>query len=207
MLQLTLSKQKRNWLTSSQVLLFAVASPTYLILLASRLEPTMSIPEMVLARGLMGLVVIEWFADGQQWNFHKAKSSYQKTAKVPTGWTRAQMERGFNTTGLWKYSRHPNFAAEQAIWLGLYQWGCFSSGTFVNWTIGGAIAYLLVFQGSTPLTEDISAGKYPEYKAYQERVGKFVPVPWQRGWNEKEMEQEGPKYVEKAKAKKGVKFS
>ena len=74
---------------------------------------------MFFARALIGLVVVEWFADGQQWNYHQAKHSYQKTAKVPAGWTRAQMERGFNTTGLWKYSRHPNFAARAVNMAGI----------------------------------------------------------------------------------------
>lgn len=147
----------------------------------------------------MALVVFEYFADGQQWDYHQAKHEYQRTAKVPAGWTRAQLERGFNTTGLWKYSRHPNFAAEQAIWVILYQWGCFASETAYNWTAVGMIGYLLVFQGSTPLTERISAGKYPEYKLYQERVGKFVPTVFSRGWDEALALKVGPKYVEEAK--------
>lgn len=45
----------------------------------------------------------------------------------------------------------------------------------VNWTFIGAMSYLLLFQASTWLTEMISSEKYPEYKIYQQRVGKFVP--------------------------------
>lgn len=33
----------------------------------------------------------------------------------------------------------------------------------------------MIFQGSTPLGEEISAGKYPEYKDYQRLVGRFLP--------------------------------
>lgn len=94
------------------------------------------------------------------------------------------MDRGFNTTGAWQYSRHPNFAAEQAVWVVFYQWGCFSSGTLWNWTVAGAISYLLVFAGSTPITEWISKKKYPEYQLYQERVGRFVPKLWGKRWDE-----------------------
>jgi steroid 5-alpha reductase family enzyme len=68
-----------------------------------------------------------------------------------------------------------------------------------NWTAVGMIGYLLVFQGSTPLTEGISGGKYPEYKLYQERVGKFLPSLFGKGWNEEEAIKLGPKYVEAAK--------
>ena len=34
---------------------------------------------------------------------------------------------------------------------------------------------MLLFQGSTWLTELISARKYPDYKEYQRRVGRFLP--------------------------------
>ena len=39
----------------------------------------------------------------------------------------------------------------------------------------GAISYLLLFQGSTWFTELVTAGKYPDYKLYQKRTGKFLP--------------------------------
>jgi steroid 5-alpha reductase family enzyme len=128
------------------------------------------------------LIVLEYFADQQQWNYHAAKNTYLTTAKVPPGWTRAQMDRGFNTTGLWKYSRHPNFAAEQTIWVTLYAWGAYATGCWWNWTVVGVVAYLGVFQGSTPITERISASKYADYKIYQKQVGKFLPLGF--GWNE-----------------------
>lgn len=169
-------------------------------MLASRLSPALSTTEIVISRALLALVVVEYFADGQQWVYHQAKHTYQTTAKVPSGWTRAQMDRGFNTTGLWRWSRHPNFAAEQTIWVLLYVWGCVASGgVWWNWTVAGAIGYLGVFAGSTPITEWISQGKYPEYKIYRERVGKFVPWLLGKGWDEKEMEVLGPKVTQEAK--------
>jgi steroid 5-alpha reductase family enzyme len=125
------------------------------------------------------------------WSYQQAKKQYRETAKVPAGYTRAEMDRGFITRGLWKFSRHPNFAAEQSIWVILYLWGCVQTGTWFNWTAIGAISYLGVFAGSTPLTEDISAGKYLEYRVYQERVGRFLPKVFGKGWDEKEMEQGG----------------
>jgi steroid 5-alpha reductase family enzyme len=61
------------------------------------------------------------------------------------------------------------------VWLVVYQWGCYSSESFYNWTGIGALAYVTLFQGSTWFTELISKGKYPEYDEYQKRVGKFIP--------------------------------
>lgn len=144
----------------------------------------MNIVEISLARFLIGLIAVEFVADQQQWNFHQAKAAYQRTAKPQTGYTRAQLDRGFNTTGLWKFSRHPNFAAEQTIWVTLYVWGAYVTGSWWNWTAAGAAAYLSVFAGSTPLTEYISAGKYLEYKVYQQRVGKFLPSLLGSYWKE-----------------------
>nr|POF17323.1 uncharacterized protein CFP56_65190 [Quercus suber] len=186
------------------VLLWAVTTPTYIILLASRLQSAMTLPDTLLARFMMVLVVFEYFADGQMWSYQTAKHQYLKTAKMPanTSYTRAQLERGFITSGLWRYSRHPNFAAEQLIWVVLYTWGLYSSETLYNWTGWGMVAYLGVFFGSTPLTEGISAGKYPEYKIYQQRVGKFAPNLFGKGWSEKEMETLGPKLAQEHSRKK-----
>lgn len=47
--------------------------------------------------------------------------------------------------------------------------------TVYNYTAVGVILYCAVFQGSTTLTEAISARKYPEYSEYQRLVGRFVP--------------------------------
>ena len=147
-------------------------------MLASRLTGNVtSSYDNLFPRAMLFLVMIELFADQQQWVYHKAKAAYQKTAKVPSGnkYTRAQLDRGFNTSGLWAWSRHPNFAAEQAFWVCLYQWCCMESQTYVNWTFAGAFAYLMLFQASTWLTELLSSRKYPEYKVYQQRVGRFLP--------------------------------
>jgi steroid 5-alpha reductase family enzyme len=85
------------------------------------------------------------------------------------------LERGFNTTGLFAYSRHPNFFAEQTIWFMLYQWACFSTNTLYNWTFAGSAFLILLFQGSTWLTELITSGKYPEYVEYKKQVPMFMP--------------------------------
>ena len=42
----------------------------------------------------------------------------------------------------------------------------------------GALLILVLFQGSSALGEEISASKYPEYKAYCESLPKFFPEFW-----------------------------
>lgn len=145
--------------------------------------------DIIFARLLMGLVLFEFFADQQQWDFHKAKAYFQDTAKVPAKYTRADVERGFCTTGLWSFSRHPNFLAEQSCWVMLYQWSCWTTNSLYSWAGLGAASYLILFQSSTWLTEKISARKYPQYKEYQARVGKFMPKIG-GGWDDYVEEQE-----------------
>jgi len=160
---------------AQSILLLLISTPTYVVLLASQISDTMEISDIIFARVLMGLVLVEFFADQQQWDYQKAKKSYQKTARVPHKFDQVDLDRGFVVTGFWSWSRHPNFAAEQAIWVVLYQWGCWSSEVLYNWTIIGAMSYLFLFQASTWFTELITAGKYPDYEEYQQRVGKFMP--------------------------------
>ncbi|KAF2432032.1 DUF1295-domain-containing protein [Tothia fuscella] len=166
--------------TIQSVLLWLITTPAYLLLLRSRQgvgAEKMDLGDIIFARVLMGLVLIEFFADQQQWDYQNAKKAYQKDARIPSDskYTAEDLDRGFVVNGLWSWSRHPNFAAEQAIWVILYQWGCYATNTLFNWTFAGALSYLLLFQGSTWLTELITAKKYPEYKEYQRLVGRFLP--------------------------------
>jgi steroid 5-alpha reductase family enzyme len=169
--------------------------PAYVQLLASkRLGDVLSLSDWAVTISLISLVVFEFIADGQQWSklhriiqprssanpvpgYYDARTEYRKTAKVPKGFSREDLDRGFNTVGLFRWSRHPNFAAEQSIWVLVYQWSCLATDSFYNWTIAGAISYLILFQSSTVFTEAVSAGKYPEYKEYQDQVAMFVPTP------------------------------
>ncbi|KAI9885031.1 MAG: DNA topoisomerase [Watsoniomyces obsoletus] len=158
------------------ILLLAISAPTYILLLGSKIAGDKNTTaDLLFTRGLVTLVLVEWFADQQQWNYQQAKIEYQKTAKVPSKFIAEDLDRGFVVSGLWAWSRHPNFAAEQAIWTLLYQYSCYISQTYYNWTGLGCFALILLFQASTWLTELISARKYPEYKEYQMRVGKFIP--------------------------------
>jgi steroid 5-alpha reductase family enzyme len=167
---------------AQSILLFSITTPTYVLLLLSRLTSASGSPaepwttaDLVISRIMVAFVMVCFFADQQQWQFQNAKQSYQKTAKVPPKFKREDLDRGFIITGLWSWSRHPNFAGEQAFWLTLYQWACYATDTLYNWTMVGGLAYLVLFQASTWFTELISSRKYPEYEEYQARVGKFVP--------------------------------
>lgn len=168
---------------AQSLLLVAVTTPAYVLLLTERLAASGSscvswgLGDTAASATMLLCIALSFAADRQQWNYHLAKADYQTKAKVPPGWERADLDRGFLTKGMFAYSRHPNFAAEQSFWVVLYVWSCLVTKTWYNWSGIGAVAYLFLFQASTWLTELLSAGKYPEYKIYQQQVGKFLPLP------------------------------
>ncbi|KAL6404003.1 DUF1295 domain-containing protein [Ilyonectria robusta] len=159
------------------VLLFAISAvPAYAILLSAQFESDVTAADVCYLVVELALVLSEWFSDGQQWTYQTAKHQYLKDAKLPDGFNQADLDRGFITSGMWAYSRHPNFFAEQMIWFVLYQWSCFATNNLYSWTFAGSGFLIMLFQGSTWLTELITAGKYSEYSAYQKQVAMFLPT-------------------------------
>ncbi|KAJ9655764.1 hypothetical protein H2198_005470 [Neophaeococcomyces mojaviensis] len=168
--------------SGQNILLFLVTCPSYIAVLVSRLDTAHNTPaagflDYWFAGQILFLVGLTWLSDQQQWDYQSAKQTYRNTAKVPAncGFTAEQLDRGFRTTGLWAYSRHPNFACEQMVWWSFYLWASLAARSPFNWTIFGPIIYTSVFLGSTPITEYISSGKYHEYAEYQKQVGMLFP--------------------------------
>ncbi|KAJ5693095.1 hypothetical protein N7462_002518 [Penicillium macrosclerotiorum] len=163
------------------LLLLLITAPTYTFVIAAYNQEAeiFGLPDLAFSRAALFLIVIEYFADQQQWNFQTAKHEYQTNARISEPfkdqYTPEDLERGFVVSGLWSWSRHPNFLAEQAVWLTLYAWAAYRTETYASWVGLGLVGLLLIFQGSVRLTEAISAGKYPEYSEYQARVGRFIP--------------------------------
>ncbi|MFN3194199.1 MAG: DUF1295 domain-containing protein [Aureliella sp.] len=122
---------------------------------------------------MLGLIVFEAIADKQQWDFQVRKRATILAADE----SKAETGKGFLDKGLWAWSRHPNYFAEQAIWISFYFFSVSASGQWINWTILGALLLILLFRGSSAFSEEISAGKYSEYADYQQRVSRFLPLP------------------------------
>lgn len=111
----------------------------------------------------LALLAMETVADQQRWNFHRAN---------PGG--------GVLTTGLNRYSRHPNFFAEFAQWWVVFAFGAIAAGSPWLWTGVGAVLLTLLFLGSTAFTEWISTGRHPEYADYRRRTSALIPWPPKR---------------------------
>ena len=109
----------------------------------------------------------ETVADQQQWNFQEAKKKLIAAGGTP--------EKRFLTTGLFKYSRHPNYFFEVAQWWVLYMIGANAFNALFQRTILGAVLLTLLFVGSTSFTEKITLSKYPEYADYQATTSAVIP--------------------------------
>ncbi len=135
--------------------------------------------DIVCAIAFLAFLAIETVADQQQWKFHQQKAR-----------AGGHLEPGFATTGLFRYSRHPNFFGEQGQWWMIYCFGASAAvasglgfwGGVINPTIVGAVLLTLLFIGSTKFTESISASKYPAYTDYQRATSMLIPwFPRERG--------------------------
>ncbi len=126
----------------------------------------------IAAAALMGsFIIVETVADNQQFRFQAMKKkAIQEDAKYSES-----LIKGFLTEGLWQYVRHPNFASEQGIWISFYLFSVSASGKLINFTLTGPVLLIVLFIGSSIMTENISSGKYPEYQTYQKEVPKFIP--------------------------------
>lgn len=117
------------------------------------------------------LVLMETIADQQQWNFQTSKARKKATGEAMT----SEEQQGFASSGLWGRMRHPNYAAEQSIWIVFYLLAAVATGRYLNWSIAGSLLLLLLFKGSSDFSEGISQQKYPDYQAYMKRVPRFLP--------------------------------
>lgn len=82
-------------------------------------------------------------------------------------------------TGLWRYTRHPNYFGDACVW-----WGFFLIAASVGawWTIVGPIVMtiLLVRVSGAGLLESTIVDRRPGYAEYIRRTSGFLPLPPRR---------------------------
>jgi steroid 5-alpha reductase family enzyme len=134
-------------------------------------EP-LGVLDIVVALVFLAFLVGETVADQQQWTFQRAKQAAIADGRAP--------QANFVQTGLWRFSRHPNFFFEQAQWWALFFFGAIAAGSVLQWTVLGAALLTGLFIGSTAFTESITRSRYPEYAGYQATTSPIVPLPPRR---------------------------
>jgi steroid 5-alpha reductase family enzyme len=85
-------------------------------------------------------------------------------------------------TGLWHYSRHPNYFFEALIWIGFYTYACGSAWGWATFHAPLAIIYLLLRVTGIPPTEAAAVlSRGDAYRRYQKTTSAFIPWPPKRG--------------------------
>lgn len=79
-------------------------------------------------------------------------------------------------SGLWRYTRHPNYFGEALQWWGIFVIALTVHGGWMTVISPMVITILLLFVSGVPLTEKRFEGK-PGWAAYKKRTSVFIPLP------------------------------
>jgi steroid 5-alpha reductase family enzyme len=86
------------------------------------------------------------------------------------------------SSGLWRYSRHPNYFGETCVWWGVWLLALAGAGTSGAWTVVSPLIMtflLLKVSGVSLLEKDITQRR-PEYRDYIANTNAFIPGPPRR---------------------------
>lgn len=155
---------KLYWLVSfSGIHLF----PTVLVFMGCfALYPTFILPgnpfgflDVIATVFTLGAILVELIADQQLHRFVKHKKKPGETL----------------TTGIWKYSRHPNYFGETAFWWGLFLF-VLAARPDQWWPVAGPLAMTLLFHFiSIPMIEKRMFERRENYQAVVDRVPRWIP--------------------------------
>ncbi len=83
-------------------------------------------------------------------------------------------------TGLWRYSRHPNYFGDACVWWGL--WMIAAETRPALWSLAGPIVLTLIltgWRGASAIERDLRLSR-PGYDDYARRTSRFFPLPPKR---------------------------
>lgn len=146
------------------VLIFTFTLPVYYY---GQIELPISSVEILLFAIHLLFLAGETAADIQQLRFHRLKKQAQYSGS-------RRYSLGFNTFGLWRFSRHPNYVCEMGQWVVVFLYLTAASGR-LHFSGLGAAVLILLFAGSTAFAENITESKYSEYKEWKSLTSAWLP--------------------------------
>jgi len=124
---------------------------------AASVRPLAVLHVVALAVGVTA-VVLESISDEQLRRFRQSNEDPQ----------------AFMCSGLWAYSRHPNYCGEVMYWWSAALFGLAAAPS--PWLVLGAVGVTaMVLFASIPMAEERALAKRPRFADYQRRVSRLVP--------------------------------
>lgn len=80
------------------------------------------------------------------------------------------------TSGLWRYSRHPNYFGEVMQWWGIFLYAAGLPGGFITIIGPLTITWLILFVSGVPLLEKKYIGR-ADFETYKNGTSMFFPLP------------------------------
>ncbi|HYN43328.1 MAG TPA: DUF1295 domain-containing protein [Thermoanaerobaculia bacterium] len=147
------------------VLVVLISAPLQLAAAAGDPDP-ISLTDLV-GLGLFAAgLAIEVAADAQLNSFRKARARGGPAAPGPV-----------LDTGLWRFSRHPNYFGEAVLWWGFFLCALDAPLGWVTVLAPALMTFLLVKVSGVAMLDAHMAATRPEYAAYIRRTSAFVPRP------------------------------
>jgi steroid 5-alpha reductase family enzyme len=141
------------------VILWIIAAPIHMAFAG----PSITVDPILVAIGIFLFVlgfVLEWVADAALAAFRRDSANHGRLL----------------TTGVFSWSRHPNYFGEAVLWwgLGIFAYGL--SGSFIALLGPAILHFLLVKVSGIPMLEEQLSTR-PGFAAYAERTSAFIPRP------------------------------
>lgn len=152
------------------VLLFLVCLPAQMgIIAAGQVDlGSLAVQPLILAGVVIYLVGIffEWVGD---WQLSRFKADPANKGKVLD-------------TGLWRYTRHPNYFGDACAWWGIWLVAAQTGSNVALWTVIGPLflTFTLTKWSGAALLEKGMKKTRPEYENYKQRTSAFLPMPPRR---------------------------
>ena len=139
------------------LIVFAALLPVYAVTNLS--SAPLGILDWIALIVTAGAILIETIADLQLHKFNATKKSGD-----------------YINTGLWKYSRHPNYFGELGFWVGLTLFGLAAWPKGWWWIVPGALAMALMFMlASIPMMDERSLASRTGYADHIKKTSALIP--------------------------------
>jgi len=145
------------------LIVFAGLTAVFPALVRSGRAPGL-IDVLAIGVGLCG-IGLEWLADRQLYQFVAGDKQPGETLR----------------SGLWRYSRHPNYLGEMLVWWSLFLFGLAAEPSWARWAVLAPLGMTGMFLFvSIPLIEKRSLERRRHYQQVIDETSMLIPLPPRR---------------------------